>query len=80
MLRADCSLFAKCTNTLRHHEEMGALITYGTPSVVAPAAQGWAASSKRAATVAPNTYNQRLASLSSFYQYAIKHEVLTANM
>ncbi len=49
------------------------------PSVIAPLAQGWAATSKRAATVAPNTYNQRLASLSSFYQYAIKHEVLTAN-
>jgi site-specific recombinase XerD len=49
------------------------------PSVIAPLAQGWAATSKRATTVAPNTYNQRLASLSSFYQYAIKHEVLTAN-
>jgi integrase/recombinase XerD len=49
------------------------------PSVIAPLAQGWAATSKRATTVTPNTYNQRLASLSSFYQYAIKHEVLTAN-
>ncbi len=51
----------------------------GPAAVVAPLAQGWAASSRRAATIAPSTYNQRLASLSSFYQYAIKHEVLTAN-
>lgn len=51
----------------------------GPPSVVAPLAQGWAASSRRAETVTPNTYNQRLASLSSFYQYAIRHEVLGAN-
>jgi beta-glucosidase/6-phospho-beta-glucosidase/beta-galactosidase len=47
--------------------------------VIAPLAQGWAASSRRAETVAPNTYNQRLASLSSFYQYAIKHDVLSTN-
>lgn len=31
------------------------------PSVIAPLAQGWAATSRRAETVAPNTYNQRLA-------------------
>jgi site-specific recombinase XerD len=46
-------------------------------SIVAPLAQGWAALCKREdETVSPATYNQRLAILSSFYRYAIKHEVL----
>lgn len=49
------------------------------PTIVAPLAQGWAATSKQASRVTPNTYNQRLAILSSFYKYAIKHEVLVAN-
>ncbi len=51
----------------------------GLLSTVALAAQGWAASSKRGVQVAPKTYNQRLAILSSFYRYTIKHEVLTSN-
>src|SRR5882762_5386938 len=46
-------------------------------SIIAPLAQGWAQMSKREVeTVSPSTYNQRLAILSSFYRYAIKHEVL----
>jgi len=49
-------------------------------SIVAPLAQGWAQVSKREGeTVSPSTYNQRLAILSSFYRYAIKHEVLRDN-
>jgi site-specific recombinase XerD len=46
-------------------------------SIIAPLAEAWAALCKREdETVSPATYNQRLAILSSFYQYAIKHEVL----
>lgn len=46
-------------------------------SIVAPLAQGWAQICKREGeTVSASTYNQRLAILSSFYRYAIKHEVL----
>jgi len=49
-------------------------------SIIAPLAQGWAQMSKREGeTVSPSTYNQRLAILSSFYRYAIKHEVLGDN-
>jgi site-specific recombinase XerD len=51
----------------------------GPASAIAPLAQGWAASSRRATSVSSNTYNQRLASLSSFYGYAIKHDVLASN-
>lgn len=51
------------------------------PGMIAPLAQGWAAmhDSSRRKEVAPSTYNQRLAILSSFYAYAIKHEVLPYN-
>lgn len=44
------------------------------PTLVALAAQGFAAASTVAGkTISPNTFNQRLAILSSFYQYALKH-------
>jgi site-specific recombinase XerD len=49
------------------------------PHLIALAAQGWAGHSKRGDRVTPNTYNQRLSILSSFYTYAIKHEVVTTN-
>lgn len=55
------------------------------PQLVAVAAQGWADHTDRvdergkSLGVAPATYNQRLAILSSFYQTAIKRGVLTAN-
>jgi site-specific recombinase XerD len=50
------------------------------PALVAPILQGWAASSKREGEeIAPATYNQRKAIISSFYQYAIIHEVLMVN-
>lgn len=46
-------------------------------SIIAPLAQGWAGICKREGeTISAATYNQRLAILSSFYRYAIKHEVL----
>ena len=49
-------------------------------SILAPLAQGWARICKREGeAVSAATYNQRLAVLSSFYQYAIKHEVLADN-
>ena len=49
-------------------------------SIIGPLAEGWAQICKREGeTVSPATYNQRLAILSSFYHYAIKHEVLTDN-
>lgn len=49
-------------------------------SIIAPLAQGWANVSKREGeTVSASTYNQRLAIVSSFYRYAMKHEVLTDN-
>jgi len=53
--------------------------------LVAIAAQAWADHTERVdergapLAVAPTTYNQRLAILSSFYQTAIKRGVLTAN-
>jgi integrase/recombinase XerC len=50
------------------------------PALVAPIAQGWAGQSKREGQqVTWSTYNQRLAVLSSFYEYAIRHEVLSYN-
>lgn len=50
------------------------------PREVAPAAQGWAGHSTHPGkSVAAGTYNQRLAILSSFYKYAIRHEVLHYN-
>src|SRR5437773_11362854 len=57
----------------------------GDPQLVAVAAQGWADHTDRVddngrpIAVAPATYNQRLAILSSFYRTAIKRGVLTAN-
>jgi site-specific recombinase XerD len=48
--------------------------------LVAPLAQGWANKSKTPGKeIAWTTFNQRLAILSSFYEYAIRHEVLTSN-
>src|SRR5215211_6059500 len=55
------------------------------PQLVAVAAQGWADHTDRvdeggkSLGVAPATFNQRLAILSSFYQTAIKRGFLTAN-
>jgi integrase len=55
------------------------------PQLVAVAAQAWADHTDRVdehgapVAIAPTTYNQRLAILSSFYQTAIKRGVLTAN-
>ena len=48
-------------------------------SLVFPLAQGWAGSSTVGRMVAPSTYNQRLAILSSFYEYAIRADVLERN-
>ena len=50
-------------------------------SQIAPLLQLWAAFSKKpgGGTVQPSTFNQRLAILSSFYQYAVRHEVLETN-
>lgn len=49
--------------------------------MIAPLAQGWAGqtTSTHRTEVTPATYNQRLAILSSFYEYAIKNEVLSVN-
>lgn len=50
------------------------------PALVAPLAQGWARSSRRPeTTVTPTTFNQRRSIVSSFYKYAITHEVLVYN-
>ena len=51
----------------------------GSSASIALAAQGWAGQSKRQERVAPGTYNQRLAILSSFYEYAIMQDVLQTN-
>lgn len=48
------------------------------PAIVAPLAQGWAGMGKHG-EVTPGTFNQRLSILSSFYKYAITHEVLHVN-
>ncbi len=50
------------------------------PSLIAPLAQGWAGHSAREGqAVTPSTYNQRLAIVSSFYEYAIRNDVLNYN-
>jgi site-specific recombinase XerD len=51
------------------------------PSAVFPLAQGWAgtSTSTRRASVAAATFNQRLAIISSFYEYAIRADVLHYN-
>jgi site-specific recombinase XerD len=51
------------------------------PSLVSPIAAGYARTSQRPGReeVAPSTHNQRLAILSSFYDYAIKNDVLEDN-
>ncbi len=49
------------------------------PRTVALAAQGYAARSVTGAPVSASTFNQRLAILSSFYTYAIKHGVCEQN-
>jgi site-specific recombinase XerD len=48
------------------------------PAIVAPLAQGWAGMGRQG-DVTPATFNQRLSILSSFYKYAITHEVLHVN-
>lgn len=47
--------------------------------VLAVLAQAWAGASSRGREVAANTYNLRLAILSSFYAYAVRHSMLPAN-
>jgi site-specific recombinase XerD len=50
------------------------------PALVAPLAQGWARSSKReGVSVTPTTFNQRRSIISSWYRFAITHEVLAYN-
>lgn len=51
----------------------------GEPHLIAMIAQGWAAHSPQKGKVAPSTFNHRLATISSFYIYAMKHEVLKEN-
>jgi site-specific recombinase XerD len=50
---------------------------------VAPYIQAWASqrasTSKRQGDIAPATYNQRIAAASSFYTWAIKHEIYMGN-
>lgn len=49
-------------------------------AVIAPRADEWAGTSLRANhEVAPTTFNQRIAIVSSFYKFAVKHEVLSFN-
>lgn len=48
-------------------------------SVIAPLAQGFADTSTKDRSVSPATFNQRIAILSSFYEYAITMEVLEKN-
>lgn len=48
----------------------------GDPALLATLAQGWAASSVSGEPVAPATYNQRIATLSSFYRYVIRQGLL----
>ncbi len=50
------------------------------PALVALLAQGWAGLSRREGqTITPSTFNQRLAIVSSFYEYAIRNDVLPYN-
>jgi len=52
----------------------------GDPAIVATLAQGYAGRTVAGGkAVSPATFNQRLAILSSFYRYAIKHQVLAEN-
>ena len=50
------------------------------PATLVPLAQGWAGHSTRVGqTVTSSTFNQRLAIVSSFYEYAIRNDVLPYN-
>jgi len=50
------------------------------PATLAPLAQGWAGySAREGQAVTPSTFNQRLAIVSSFYEYAIRNDVLPYN-
>ncbi len=51
----------------------------GDPSLVSVAAQGWAARRTNGGEVSNNTFNQRLAIISSFYEYARKHRFLSGD-
>ncbi len=51
----------------------------GDPSLIAMLAEGWAGTATRKSKVSPATYNQRIATLSSFYEYSIKHGILREN-
>src|SRR3981081_1971502 len=55
------------------------LDVHSGPGLVAPLAQGWANNSKVGRTIAWTTYNQRLAILSSFYEYAARQNVRQHN-
>jgi site-specific recombinase XerD len=51
----------------------------GDPALISVLVQGWAAHPSRKAKVGPATYNQRIATVSSFYEYAIRHAYLKEN-
>lgn len=68
--------------TLRSFRDACQLAGYDLDSdarILAMLAQAWAGASSRSKEVTANTYNLRLAILSSFYAYAVKHGMLTAN-
>lgn len=52
---------------------------FDIPAIIAPAAQAWVQlpGNRKNAAVAKSTHNLRLAAVSSFYEYAIRHEVYT---
>ena len=51
----------------------------GDPRFISMMAEGWAGHATRKEKIAPTTFNHRLAIISSFYEYAIKHGVLEKN-
>lgn len=53
----------------------------GIPAIIAPVAQLWADHNKKTGKqgVSPSTFRVRIATISSFYEYAIAQEVLTFN-
>jgi len=67
-------------NDFRRTLQSAGLDLDSEPALVAPLAQGWCRSSRRAgAEVTATTFNQRRSILSSFYKYAITYEVLAYN-
>jgi integrase/recombinase XerD len=72
--------YEETLNDFRQTLQSAGLDLDSEPSLVAPLAQGWARASKREGmTVTPTTFNQRRSIVSSFYKYAITHEVLVYN-